>query len=178
MWAFSCLWALQFVPPSRDMAIYPGGREPEQQTSCRVSFVYCWWSGGYEKITSQTFSCVDPPHLVDRCIWNKVEIRSFPAEANQDERPIALGGDTGGTWGHGWVDGWCSLFLFKLKLTALECDKESGNDWGRLDTAVTPSTILYQAATMTVGLMAGWLHVGGMHAYQPTQWGCCVSRGM
>lgn len=49
-------------------------------------------------------------------------------EANLDERPIALGGDMGGTWGHGWVDGWCSLFLSKLKLTALECDRESGND--------------------------------------------------
>lgn len=38
--------ALQFVRPSRDMEIFPGGREPEQQTSCRVSFVYCWWSRG------------------------------------------------------------------------------------------------------------------------------------
>lgn len=84
-------------------------------------------------------------------------------EANRDERPIALGGDMRGTWGHGWVDGWRSLFLSKLKLTALECDRESGNDSGRLDTAVTPTSLFYTAATMTVGLMVGWTLVACMH---------------
>lgn len=52
----------------------------------------------------------------------------FFVETNRDVRLVALGGDMGATWGHGWVDGWCSLFLSKLKLTALECDRESGND--------------------------------------------------
>lgn len=63
-----------------------------------------------------------------RALHILAEIKPFSVEANHDERPFTLGGDTGGTWGHGWVDGWCSLFLSKLKLTALECDRESGND--------------------------------------------------
>lgn len=41
-------------------------------------------------------------------------------------------------------------------------------EWDRLeqlDTAVTPFAILYQVTTMNVGLMAAWLHVGGIHVY-------------
>lgn len=45
---------------------------------------------GKKKITKQ--------HILD-------EITAFSGKANQDERPIALGGDMGGTWGHGCVDG-------------------------------------------------------------------------
>ena len=74
----------------------------------------------------------------------------------------------GVTWavlgGQGWVDGWCTLFLSRLKLTALECDRDTGNDGGRLDTAVTPSTILYRDNNDHE--LNGWpAHVGGTHAY-------------
>lgn len=124
-----------------------------------------------------------PKNIMNLLLWGPSTFKwanafETTAEANRHDRPIALGGDTGGTLGHGWVVGWCSLFLSKLKLTALECDRESGNDWGRLDTAVTPSTILYKATTMTMGLKAVWLHVGGMHAYHTTQWACSVRRWM
>lgn len=54
---------------------------------------------GKKKITKQhhkTF--VRALHILD-------EITAFSGKANQNERPIALGGDMEGTWGHGCVDG-------------------------------------------------------------------------
>lgn len=68
-----------------------------------------------------------------------------------------------GHLGHDWAHGWCSLFL--LKHTALVCDGGEQDQPKQLDTAVTPFAPLYEAATMTVALMAAWLHVGGIHVY-------------
>lgn len=82
-----------------------------------------------------------------------------------------------GIWGHGWVDGWCSVFLSMLKLTALLCDRESGNDWGRLDTAVTLSTILYKEATMNVSLMAGWVRLVARMHIAPPSWAAVLLVG-
>lgn len=55
------------------------------------------------------------------------------------------------------MTGWMLGALFLLKLTALERDQPE-----QLDTAVTLLAVLYEATTMTVALMALWLHVGGI----------------
>lgn len=60
----------------------------------------------------------------------------------------------GSTWG---MTGWMLGALFLLKLTALERDQPE-----QLDTAVTPLAVLYESTTMTMALMALWLHVGGI----------------
>lgn len=67
----------------------------------------------------------------------------------------------------GWTLG-ALCFCPSRGLQHLSVTGRVGATGARLDTAVTPSAGLYKAPTMTVGSMAAWLHVGGMHACRST----------
>lgn len=158
------------------MEIHPGGPEPEQQTGCQVSFVYCWLRGRVKEKKSITDHLLWVPSTMSGPMCLK-QSYPFPCTGWAGWEAYHTWGWHWGIWGHGWVDRWCSVFLSKLKLTALLCDSESGNDWGRLDTAVTLFTILYKEATMNVSLMAGWVRLVARIQSSPPSWAAVLLVG-
>lgn len=103
----------------------------------------------------------DPPNFGSNHAFDSGDTGNPPPPHLSAVGPSSCtGGDRHGHLGYHWADGWCSLFL--LKLTAL-CVQQGKQDRAeQLDTAVTASASLYEATTMAVGLMAAWLHVGGI----------------